>query len=612
MIVNFTYDSTVGSAPVGFTATLNAVASFFQNTFSDSVTVNISVGYGKINGQNLGGGALGSSLTYLSNYSYAQLKSALAADATSADDSSSVASLPANDPTGGHYWVSTAESKALGLAGPSAALDGYVGFSSAAGIFDYDTSDGVTAGKYDFFAVVAHEVSEVMGRQMLVGASIGGTPNGYEPMDLFHYSAPGVHRFTGTQAGYFSVNNGVTNLDNFNTNPGGDFGDWAASAGNDAALAFSNSGVVNVFTPTDIRLMDVLGWNASLPVPDTTPPTLTATTPADNSTNVAMGANLVLTFSESVKAGVGNLIIRNAADDSVVATIAIADSNQASFSGSTLTINPTANLAANTHYYVTLASGVVQDLAGNAYAGLSAATDFDFTTAPPDTTPPTLLATTPADNSTNVPVGANLVLTFNESVKAGVGNLVIHNAADGSTVASIAITDASQVSFAGSTLTINPTSDLAPGAHYYVTMASGVVQDLAGNAYAGLSAATDFDFTTSLRQVPYDFDRDVHSDILWQNDSGQAAVWLLNGTNVVTSGNVGAADPTWHAKSAGDFDGDGKADILLQNDSGQAAVWLMNGTNVLSSTNVGSNLGTAWHAMSAGDFNGDEIGRAHV
>jgi len=305
MIVNFTYDSTVSGAPVGFTATLAAVANFFQSTFSDNVTVNISVGYGKINGQNLGGGALGSSLTYLNSYNYAQVTSALSSDRTSNDDFTSVASLPASGPNGGHYWVSTAESKALGLMGPNAALDGYIGFSSTLGIFDYDTSDGVSAGKYDFFAVVAHEVSEVMGRQLLVGGTIGGTTNGYEPLDLFHFSAPTVHSYTGTQAGYFSVDNGTTNLDNFNTNSGGDFGDWAASAGHDAALAFSNSGVVNVFTPTDIRVMDVLGWNTSPPVPDTTPPTLSGTTPADNSTNVAVGANLVLTFNESVKAGAG-------------------------------------------------------------------------------------------------------------------------------------------------------------------------------------------------------------------------------------------------------------------------------------------------------------------
>jgi len=296
----------------------------------------------------------------------------------------------------------------------------------------------------------------------------------------------------------------------------------------------------------------------------------------------------------------------------VVASIAITDASQVSFAGSTLTINPASDLVAGTHYYVTLASGVVQDLAGNAYAGLSAATDYDFTTATSgaDTTPPTLLSTNPADNSIGVAVNANLVLTFSESVKAGSGNVVIHNAADGSVVATIAITDAGQASFAGSVLTINPAGDLAAATHYYVTMAAGVVQDLAGNAYAGLSAATDFDFTTSPKQVPYDFDRDLHSDILLQNDNGQAAVWLMNGTNVVTTGNVGTADPTWHVKSAGDFSGDGKADILLQNDNGQAAVWLMNGTTLLSSTNVGSNLGTTWHVETAADFNGD--GKADI
>src|SRR5258708_10135872 len=155
--------------------------------------------------------------------------------------------------------------------------------------------------------------------------------------------------------------------------------------------------------------------------------------------------------------------------------------------------------------------------------------DDGITAPPPDTTPPTLSTTNPADNSTNVAVGANLVVTFSESVKAGSGNVVIHNALDGSAVATIAITDASQVSFSGSVLTINPTSDLAAGMHYYVTMASGVVQDLAGNAYAGLSSATDFDFTTAPQtdalKVTHASDGDAHSDTYFPG-SGQPAVPL--------------------------------------------------------------------------------------
>jgi hypothetical protein len=143
-------------------------------------------------------------------------------------------------------------------------VDGYVGFSSSANIFDYDNSNGVTAGQYDFYGVVAHEISEVMGRQMMSGQPFAGT-TAYEPLDLFHYSSAGQRIFSGTTPGYFSIDGGQTNLDSFNTNSNGDFADWAASAGNDAFLAFSPSGVVNAITATDLKEMDILGWDAHSP-----------------------------------------------------------------------------------------------------------------------------------------------------------------------------------------------------------------------------------------------------------------------------------------------------------------------------------------------------------
>ena len=56
----------------------------------------------------------------------------------------------------------------------------------------------------------------------------------------------------------------------------------------------------------------------------------------------------------------------------------------------------------------------------------------------------------------------------------------------------------------------------------------------------------------------------------------------MDGVNVLAMGpalsNPGAS---WKAKDAADFNGDGMADILWQNDSGTPAVWLMNGVNVL-------------------------------
>jgi hypothetical protein len=46
----------------------------------------------------------------------------------------------------------------------------------------------------------------------------------------------------------------------------------------------------------------------------------------------------------------------------------------------------------------------------------------------------------------------------------------------------------------------------------------------------------------------------------------------------------------------GDFNGDGKADILWQNTDGTSAVWLMNGTSLISGANVGD-PGSSWHVV---------------
>src|ERR1700692_4008501 len=136
MILNITYDQPVGGLPAGFVSTINAVVTFFQSTFTDSVTVNIDVGYGEVDNQSLSGGALGESITYIFPYTYTAIKNALIADATSADDASAVASLPGSDPTGGgHYWVTTAEAEAMGLTVSGGGPGGFVGFRGRPGAF---------------------------------------------------------------------------------------------------------------------------------------------------------------------------------------------------------------------------------------------------------------------------------------------------------------------------------------------------------------------------------------------------------------------------------------------------------------------------------------------
>jgi hypothetical protein len=277
--INITWDSSVASAPSGFTSDILAAVNFLETQFADPVTININVGYQEVAGGSLGNGDLGESLTNLDSVSYASLLNAVTADATSAADAGVVASLPATSPvSNGSYWVSTAQAKALGLAAASdSANDGSVGFG-AASLFtfgDTNNSGTVAPGTYDFFATAVHEMTEVMGRLLLVGESVGGAANSYSLLDLMHYSAPGTPDLKQSTPGYFSVDGGTTDLGDFNTITGGDAGDWATSVSDDSFDAFASSGVIEAVTPNDLTAMDAIGWQpagSAASTPPATPP----------------------------------------------------------------------------------------------------------------------------------------------------------------------------------------------------------------------------------------------------------------------------------------------------------------------------------------------------
>jgi len=262
LVVN--WDSSVASAPTGFTTDVLAAVKYLETQFDDPITVTIDVGYNEVDGNALGSGNLGSSLSNFTSVTYANLLAAVKKDATTATDTSVVASLPATTPvTGATYWVTTAQSKALGLTASNTTVDGYVGFG-ASSLFtfgDTATSGTVAAGTYDFFATVVHEITEDMGRQLLTGETFGGIATSYSLLDLLHYSASGTRDYTSTTAGYFSPNGGVTNDGAFNTVSGGDAGDWAASVADDPYDAFASSGALEKVSANDLTVMDAIGWN---------------------------------------------------------------------------------------------------------------------------------------------------------------------------------------------------------------------------------------------------------------------------------------------------------------------------------------------------------------
>ena len=309
LIINVSYDSSVANAPAGFEADIAEGVQFFESQITTPVTLNIDVGYGEIDGQSLAGNALGESESYLIQTNYSTLRNALIAHATSPADQSAIASLPATDPTkGAPLFVTYANAQALGLSA-GGVLDGYLGFA-ATSAFDYN-DNGASVSGYDFLGVVEHELSEVMGRITLDG----NLQSGFAPEDLFHYSASGVRDFSGTTAGYFSTNGGVTNLNSFNTNSGGDFGDWSGAT-HDAANAYSSPNVINAFSAVDLTVMDAIGYNLvsapSSPPPATTTVTAISETPASGDFGVGKSVTISLTMSAAVTVtGVPTLMLND-------------------------------------------------------------------------------------------------------------------------------------------------------------------------------------------------------------------------------------------------------------------------------------------------------------
>ncbi|MFC1980219.1 beta strand repeat-containing protein [Chloroflexota bacterium] len=238
---------------------------------------------------------------------------------------------------------------------------------------------------------------------------------------------------------------------------------------------------------------------------DVTAPMVSTYNPSVGATGVALGANQVLTFDENVQAGTGNILIKKYSGDSIIATIAVGDA-QVTFGTTAVTINPTSDLPENsTQYYVEIASGVITDMASptpNAYAGTASKDTWKFTTV--DITAPTVSTYNPSVGATGVALGANLVLTFDENVQAGTGNILIKKYSGDSIIATIAVGDA-QVTFGTTAVTINPTSDLPENStQYYVEIASGVITDMASptpNAYAGTASKDTWKFTTVLGDV---------------------------------------------------------------------------------------------------------------
>ncbi len=214
-------------------------------------------------------------------------------------------------------------------------------------------------------------------------------------------------------------------------------------------------------------------------VADTTPPTVTVTSPAGGATGVSRTAPVTATFSEAVDSTTVNATtfeLRDPTGASIAAAIA--------YNANVATLTPSATLGASTTYTATVKGGLtdprVKDAAGNA---LAANQTWSFTTVAGDVTAPTVTQTSPANGATGVLPAANVTATFNEAMDATTISASTFELRDpaNALIAAVVTYDATT-----RVATLNPTPNLVAGPAYTAIVRGGStgVKDAAGNALA--------------------------------------------------------------------------------------------------------------------------------
>ena len=121
---------------------------------------------------------------------------------------------------------------------------------------------------------------------------------------------------------------------------------------------------------------------------------------------------------------------------------------------------------------------------------------LEITTA--DETNPTLNSSSPTDGATAIATDSNIVLTFDENIAFGTGNIQVIDVTDGSNSFTInAASPGSQASISGAVLTINPSSNLDSNSNYAIQIAATAIDDSSGNSFSGITNNTTLDFTTA-------------------------------------------------------------------------------------------------------------------
>ena len=211
---------------------------------------------------------------------------------------------------------------------------------------------------------------------------------------------------------------------------------------------------------------------------ETVKPIITAYSPAVGGTGVALNSKLKLTFSEPIVKKIGNIYIKDYANDVTVQSLSEVNcAVLASPNNNQLEITPVADLEYNKHYYVVITEGLVEDVNGNKAAAITD-NSWHFTAAA-NPGAFTVASSTPADGADKIAAGINpITVTFNRDIKANSASssAKIVLKADGV----IVIDDAANTgrfSYSGNQLTIDAKSDVVANKTYTLEISGGIVTD---------------------------------------------------------------------------------------------------------------------------------------
>ncbi|NYS62413.1 DUF4347 domain-containing protein [Vreelandella salicampi] len=271
-----------------------------------------------------------------------------------------------------------------------------------------------------------------------------------------------------------SDNDGVTNNGQVNVSGLVDGATWEYSTddgetwstGNGTSFTLQEDGAKSVI----VRQSDASGNKSAASAPisvnvDTSAPTWSSSTPADEATDVNGADNITLTFDEAVLQGTGNVTLYNVTDSATVATIAANDAQISGWGTTTITIDPSVVLPGGTNVAVQWDGTIFHDTAGNNVASVSDTTTFNFQTA--NSAPVVDLDGSAGGNNGSGDDIANQSFTENGSAVAVAPDVTVSDAEGDTLSATVNITNAAtgdSLSLSGTYGTISDANVTGSGA----------------------------------------------------------------------------------------------------------------------------------------------------